>query len=238
MFTWPWSKRGKRDAASSDARPAAAEELRTDLPDTAAEGKAKGQLDTTETGKAATRPTKATEDGGASQAAKVTGERAEFRSAHGANSEGSGQSSEAAQNDADDDPYALPDPPEELPACLGGPIADMSEVAASYDVAEQVRLFLVFDGTVQGVGFRWTTQSLANKVGVTGWVRNMSDGTVQAQMQGTGHDICRVLCALRGQFIDAWANYEVLRRMKFHFVITRCERMPLREGETTFDVHF
>ena len=137
-----------------------------------------------------------------------------------------------------DDPYAMPDPPEDLPRCLGGPIADMSEVAAAYDTPEPVRLFLVFDGTVQGVGFRWTIQSLARKVGVTGWVRNMDDGTVQAEMQGTGHDICRVLCAMRGQFIDAWSNYEVLRRMKFHFVITRFERLNLREGETDFSVRF
>ena len=152
---------------------------------------------------------------------------------HGAPSE-----AESKEAEAMDDPYAMPDPPEDLPRCLGGPIADMSEVAAAYDTPEPVRLFLVFDGTVQGVGFRWTTQSLARKVGVTGWVRNMDDGTVQAEMQGTGHDICRVLCAMRGQFIDAWSNYEVLRRMKLHFVITRFERLGLCEGEADFSVRF
>ncbi len=151
---------------------------------------------------------------------------------------GAPSAAEPKKAKAVDDPYALPDPPEELPRHLGGPIADMSEVAATYDTPEPVRLFLVFDGTVQGVGFRWTTQSLARKVGVTGWVRNMDDGTVQAEMQGAGHDICRVLCAMRGQFIDAWSNYEVLRRMKFHFVITRCERLNPREGETDFNVRF
>lgn len=151
---------------------------------------------------------------------------------------GAPSAAEPKKAEAVDDPYALPDPPEELPRHLGGPIADMSEVAATYDTPEPVRLFLVFDGTVQGVGFRWTTQSLARKVGVTGWVRNMDDGTVQAEMQGAGHDICRVLCAMRGQFIDAWSNYEVLRRMKFHFVITRCERLNPREGETDFNVRF
>lgn len=145
---------------------------------------------------------------------------------------------EGQKSKAIDDPYEPPEPPEELPRCLGGPIADMSEVARGYDTPEQVRLFLTFDGTVQGVGFRWTTQALARKVGVSGWVRNMDDGTVQAEMQGTGHDICRVLCALRGQFIDAWANYEVLRRMNFHFVITRCERRSLREDEADFSVRF
>ena len=40
----------------------------------------------------------------------------------------------------------------------------------------QLRLHLRFIGTVQGVGFRWTNQGIANQLNLTGWVRNNSDG--------------------------------------------------------------
>jgi|ETNmetMinimDraft_11_1059920.scaffolds.fasta_scaffold418166_1 acylphosphatase len=39
-------------------------------------------------------------------------------------------------------------------------------------------------GTVHGVGFRITTKELAEKLGITGIVRNESDGTVYIEAQG------------------------------------------------------
>lgn len=39
-------------------------------------------------------------------------------------------------------------------------------------------------GSVQGVGFRWWTHSQAASLPVVGWVRNASDGTVRAHVQG------------------------------------------------------
>ena len=43
---------------------------------------------------------------------------------------------------------------------------------------------ILFSGRVQGVSFRYTTQRLALKVGVTGWVRNLEDGRVELTAQG------------------------------------------------------
>lgn len=37
---------------------------------------------------------------------------------------------------------------------------------------EKVRKFLTFTGRVQGVGFRYTAEYLAQSIGLTGWVRN------------------------------------------------------------------
>ena len=40
-------------------------------------------------------------------------------------------------------------------------------------------------GRVQGVGFRWFVEREAQTLGIAGWVRNRSDGTVEVLAQGS-----------------------------------------------------
>lgn len=40
-------------------------------------------------------------------------------------------------------------------------------------------------GVVQGVGFRYSMQREADRLGITGWVRNRGDGTVEAVIDGS-----------------------------------------------------
>ncbi len=47
-----------------------------------------------------------------------------------------------------------------------------------------IEYHILIKGRVQGVGFRWFTQTLAEKLGVFGWVRNNYDGTVEIIAQG------------------------------------------------------
>ena len=46
------------------------------------------------------------------------------------------------------------------------------------------RFYLKITGRVQGVGYRCYTEDVAKRMNVTGWVRNMSDGRVEAEVQG------------------------------------------------------
>jgi acylphosphatase len=55
----------------------------------------------------------------------------------------------------------------------------------------------VISGRVQGVGFRWFTQDTASREGVTGWVRNLPDGRVEALIEGDDEAVTRVERALR-----------------------------------------
>ena len=47
-----------------------------------------------------------------------------------------------------------------------------------------VRKHMIFHGRVQGVGFRYTAKYLARSMNLTGWVKNLTDGRVEAELQG------------------------------------------------------
>ena len=64
---------------------------------------------------------------------------------------------------------------------------------------EKIRRHYIFLGQVQGVGFRWRAEKLARMLNLTGWVRNLWDGTVEMEVQGTREDIREMLCRLRDQ---------------------------------------
>lgn len=64
---------------------------------------------------------------------------------------------------------------------------------AAAPLGPKVRKRFHFVGTVQGVGFRWTTTNLANSAGATGWVRNEYDGSVTAEIQGIREQVDAVI---------------------------------------------
>lgn len=56
---------------------------------------------------------------------------------------------------------------------------------------------LQITGRVQGVGFRYAMQDEAARRGVRGWVRNRSDGSVEALLQGDADAV---------EALTAWAR--------------------------------
>lgn len=54
---------------------------------------------------------------------------------------------------------------------------------------QPVRARITISGRVQGVGYRFSTLDEASQQGVTGWVRNLPDGGVEAVFEGTKEDV-------------------------------------------------
>jgi acylphosphatase len=74
------------------------------------------------------------------------------------------------------------------------------------------RLRVVVQGRVQGVFFRDATRRLALERGVSGWVRNRHDGSVEATFEGEAEavgalvEFCRV--GPSGAEVDGVATFE------------------------------
>ena len=58
-------------------------------------------------------------------------------------------------------------------------------------------LHVVVEGTVQGVGFRWFVRQEARRLGVAGWVRNLSDGSVELMASGEESAVRRLVDHVR-----------------------------------------
>lgn len=68
---------------------------------------------------------------------------------------------------------------------------------------EKIRREYHFYGRVQGVGFRYHAQYAAQYLGLTGWVHNCYDGSVEAQVQGDRKSIADFVEMLhQGRYIE------------------------------------
>jgi len=77
-------------------------------------------------------------------------------------------------------------------------------------VAQQnIRYHLVFFGEVQGVGFRFTSRTMAVQRRITGWVRNTDGGQVEITAEGDPGDLKDFVGELKGCFSDYITGCEV-----------------------------
>ena len=66
-----------------------------------------------------------------------------------------------------------------------------------------VRKHMKISGNVQGVGFRYRASHSASMYGLSGWVRNDYDGSVEMEVQGTQEQINLMLDLIKkGHFIQ------------------------------------
>lgn len=88
-----------------------------------------------------------------------------------------------------------------------------------------VRRHVVFHGRVQGVCFRMVSAQLAEGFDVTGYVRNLPDGTVELEAQGAASEVQGLLEAINREF------QRNIRRADAH-------EMPARDGEHDFRITY
>lgn len=62
-----------------------------------------------------------------------------------------------------------------------------------------VRRRVEYRGHVQGVGFRATARDVASELPVSGWVRNVDDGSVELEVQGPAQAVERLLSEVRAR---------------------------------------
>ena len=62
--------------------------------------------------------------------------------------------------------------------------------------SEIIEVRAIIRGYVQGIGFRATARTQANRLGVKGTARNLADGTVEVFAQGNKHQIDKLFQAI------------------------------------------
>lgn len=91
------------------------------------------------------------------------------------------------------------------------------------DSGKILRQHMKISGRVQGVGFRYRAKYVASTLGLTGWVRNNWDGTVELEIQGSMEQMNRMLSLVnQGTYIQI----EDIKRTE----------IPLEESESGFYV--
>ena len=69
------------------------------------------------------------------------------------------------------------------------------------------RLHIYYSGSVQGVGFRFMAERVAMSLGLSGWVRNLSDGRVEVVAEGdekTLSEFTDKISAIFGNYITSF----------------------------------
>lgn len=84
---------------------------------------------------------------------------------------------------------------------------------------------VIFTGRVQGVGFRYTVQSIAKRHPVKGYVKNLADGSVELVMQGAPAALNEFLAEIADHFRDD---------------VTHCQRdvAEFAQEFRHFEIHF
>ena len=91
---------------------------------------------------------------------------------------------------------------------------------------DEIKLVVVFGGRVQGVGFRFTAETLARTFQIRGFVRNEWDGTVRLEAEGARGKLEAYLAELQGS------------RLGRYITDTHCEWQPASGAFAGFEIRY
>ncbi|MHC4293033.1 MAG: acylphosphatase [Planctomycetota bacterium] len=78
---------------------------------------------------------------------------------------------------------------------------------------------VIFIGRVQGVGFRYTSYNIARRYQLTGYVKNLSDGTVEMIAQGPAGDVSECMRDI-GEYFGNYIRDTKIEEVPFNFQYT------------------
>jgi len=94
-------------------------------------------------------------------------------------------------------PAAMAESPATSTAPATAPQAPATQPSQPASQAAMRRVHVFVSGRVQGVGFRDFTVAKAKSLGVTGWVRNLPDGRVEAVAEAPADKVAGLVDAIR-----------------------------------------
>ena len=71
------------------------------------------------------------------------------------------------------------------------------------------RLHILYHGKVQGVGFRFTAEHIAEGLNLTGWVKNRRDGSVEIIVEGEEEQLNLFLEQVKDSFSSYIKSQEI-----------------------------
>ncbi|MDA7791813.1 acylphosphatase [Opitutales bacterium] len=81
-----------------------------------------------------------------------------------------------------------------------------------------IRATVIYTGRVQGVGFRWQVNQIAKFFSCSGFVKNLSDGTVELVVEGTGREVRGMVEKVNDRMQDYWHEIKIDERTGYaHF---------------------
>ncbi|MFH1421143.1 MAG: acylphosphatase [Planctomycetota bacterium] len=90
---------------------------------------------------------------------------------------------------------------------------------------ENCGILVYFKGTVQGVGFRFTAQKTARNFLITGYVKNLPDGRVEAKIEGSKDEIekyLEVLTQRMAAYINEVTKKDYTPEGKYNSFVIEC----------------
>ena len=78
---------------------------------------------------------------------------------------------------------------------------------------------VIFEGRVQGVGFRYSVKQLALGFDIVGWVQNLTNGNVELQLMGEKQEVT--------EFIQEISEESIMSR---NITSIHTEEIPLHDG--------
>lgn len=91
---------------------------------------------------------------------------------------------------------------------------------------QKIRMHIIASGSVQGVGFRWFVQRTGSIMELNGWVKNLTNGNVEIEVEGENETVQEFVQKIRGGH-----PFAKVKELKINSI-------PINGKDTDFNIKF